>query len=59
MKALPENWNELSHLEKDKFFTRYYKHFTRPGETVGLNEGTPEDIQKAYEEFLKEENDWL
>lgn len=57
MKQLPENWNELTHLEKDKFFTRFYKHFTRPGETVGLIEDAPEDIKKAYEEFLKEDDD--
>lgn len=57
MKTLPENWNELSHLEKDKFFTRYYKHFIRPGETVGLNEDVSEEVKKAYEEFLKEKHD--
>lgn len=57
MKELPSNWNELSHLEKDKFFTRYYKHFIRPGETVGLNEDASEEVKKAYEEFLKEKHD--
>lgn len=54
MEPLPENWNTMTHQEKDFFFTRYYKRFIRPGEAVGLIKEADETIQKAYEEFLKE-----
>ncbi len=53
MKELPANWNEMSLLEQDKFFTRFYKNFLREGESVGLLKDAPEEIVKAYEEFLK------
>lgn len=54
MEPLPDNWNTMTHQEKDFFFTRYYKRFIRPGEAVGLIKEADETIQKAYEKFLKE-----
>ena len=59
MEPLPDNWNTMTHQEKDFFFTRYYKRFIRPGEAVGLIKEADETIQKAYEEFLKENEDML
>lgn len=57
MKQLPDNWDQLSHQEKDIFFTRYYRNFVRDGEYNGMNEWAPDEIKDAYEAFLKEEHD--
>lgn len=54
MQKLPDNWNTLTYQEKDIFFARYYAHYIRPGERDGLLEDAPDDIKKAYEEFMKE-----
>lgn len=54
--GLPENWQELSHLEKDKWFARHWYRYLREGEYDGLRDGAPEDVKQAYEAFLKEEN---
>lgn len=55
MEKLPENWNEMSHLEKSRFFARNYVRYTREGETDGIWDWAPDEIKKAYEEFLKDE----
>lgn len=57
MKQLPDNWNELSHQEKDIFFTKYYINFIRDGEYNGINAWAPDEIKAAYDAFLKEEHD--
>lgn len=57
MKQLPDNWDALSHLEKDIFFTRYYVNFIRDGEYKGINDWAPDEVKEAYEAFLKEEHE--
>lgn len=57
MKQLPENWEQLSHQEKDIFFTKYYINFVRDGEYDGINEWAPNEVKEAYEAFLKEKYD--
>jgi hypothetical protein len=54
MESLPENWNEMTHKEKDFFFSRFYVRYLRPGENVGIWDDASDEIKKAYEEFLKE-----
>lgn len=57
MESLPENWNKMTHEEKDTFFCKYYGHYLRPGETAGIWEDADETVKKAYVEFLKENRD--
>lgn len=57
MQNLPENWNQMTHKEKDLFFARYYLEYIRPGETIGLRQDSPQEVKDAYEAFLKETND--
>ncbi len=56
MEPLPENWNELTHKEKDLFFSRFYFRYLRPGEEIGIWDDVSDDVKKAYEEFLKEDD---
>ncbi len=55
MKELPENWNEMSHMEKRKFFCRFYVDFGREGEIAGLREWAPEDVKAAFEQWKKDD----
>ena len=55
MEKLPDNWNTMTHAEKETFFCKYYYHYTRPGEINGIWDDVDEEIRKAYEEFLKED----
>lgn len=57
MEKLPDNWAELSSLEKEKFFAKYYIDYTREGETDGLFDWAPDDIKEAYAQFRKETED--
>lgn len=52
---IPDNWKDMSALDKEKWFARYYLRYLREGEAVGLNDDAPESVKKAYEEFLNEE----
>lgn len=54
LEGLPENWAEMSHLEKDKWFARHYLVYLREGEITGIAEYAPDDVKKAYKEFLNE-----
>ena len=54
MPALPENWELMSLLEREKWFSRFYLNYFHDGEVDGLLPDAPEDVRKAYEEFLKE-----
>lgn len=56
MEPLPTNWNEMTHKEKDFFFSRFYNHYLRPGECVGIWDDADDEVKKAYEEFLKEDD---
>ncbi len=56
MEPLPTNWNEMTHKEKDFFFSRFYNHYLRPGECVEIWDDADEEVKKAYEEFLKEDD---
>jgi len=55
MEELPNNWDMLSHLEKEQFFARYYYHYIREGEPDGLQPFAPLSVQEAYAKFLKEQ----
>lgn len=57
MEKLPDNWNIMTHEEKETFFSKYYYHYMRPGEIDGIWNDLDESIQKAYKEFLIEEHD--
>ena len=56
MISLPENWNELNDIEKQKFFCRYYAKFGRNGEIVGLHDWTPEEVKDAYKQWKEEKH---
>ena len=55
MKELPDNWETMSHKEKEKFFAQNYYHYIREGEVDGLQPFAPENIKDAYNAFLKEQ----
>lgn len=55
MSLLPENWESMSHLEKDKYFHRYWIHYSREGEIYGLLDNAPDEIQDAFQKFTKED----
>lgn len=55
MKELPDNWETMSHQEKEKFFAQNYYHYIREGEVDGLQPFAPENIKDAYNAFLKEQ----
>lgn len=55
MSQLPENWDSMSHLDKDKYFHRYWIHYSREGESFGLLDTAPDDVRDAWDKFLTEE----
>ena len=55
MKALPENWNELSHQEQKIWLVEYYGMFPSAGEWEGIYDFAPEEVKAAYAEWQKAE----
>lgn len=55
MEKLPEQWDTMSHEEKERFFVRNYLKFIREGEYSGIHEWAPQEIRDAYEAWKKEE----
>lgn len=56
MIQLPDNWNEMSHIEQKKFFCRNYVRYGREGEILGLQSWAPEEIQEAYKKWEEEDH---
>lgn len=54
MKELPVDFDGYSHLEKEKFFLRYYMEYMREGETGELYPFASSEVKEAYAAFLKE-----
>ncbi|MBR2812087.1 MAG: hypothetical protein IKD69_11980 [Solobacterium sp.] len=50
---LPENWNEMTRLEKESWFVMYALSQERSGELGGLQNFVTERVKEAYAEFLK------
>ncbi|MGM9941240.1 MAG: hypothetical protein ACI32N_04530 [Bulleidia sp.] len=55
MEKLPEQWDTMTHVEKERFFVRYYLKSVREGEYSGIHEWAPQEIKDAYEAWKKEE----
>ncbi len=56
MIELPENWEEMTDLEKDIWFHRNALEYIREGEVSGLYDFVSDEVRSAYETFQKEKH---
>lgn len=53
---LPENWKEMSKEQQKTWMIMHYMNCYREGEWYGLFDYAPEEVRKAYEELMKEDD---
>ncbi len=53
MEQLPENWKEMTHQDQKVWMIKHYGVFLSPGEWTGIYDYAPDEVKKAYEEWLK------